>query len=102
MRTATYRGAEWKSLQCPTVRRQAANERRRAFRVTGHPGTKKMEEDTMKTLKRTLFALAMTASAVAMADQPIVGLITKTDTNPFFVKMKQGAQQAADASGATL
>ena len=56
----------------------------------------------MKTLKRTLFALAMTASAVAMADQPIVGLITKTDTNPFFVKMKQGAQQAADAAGAKL
>ncbi|CAM2139952.1 Fructose import binding protein FrcB [Pararobbsia alpina] len=56
----------------------------------------------MKTLKRTLFALAMTASVVAMADQPIVGLITKTDTNPFFVKMKQGAQEAADKSGAKL
>ncbi|HTJ93906.1 MAG TPA: sugar ABC transporter substrate-binding protein [Pararobbsia sp.] len=57
----------------------------------------------MKTLKRTLFALTMTASVAAMAaDQPIIGLITKTDTNPFFVKMKQGAQQAADASGAKL
>ncbi|RKP58726.1 sugar ABC transporter substrate-binding protein [Pararobbsia silviterrae] len=56
----------------------------------------------MKPLKRTLFALAMTASAVAFADQPIIGLITKTDTNPFFVKMKQGAQQAADAGGAKL
>ncbi|MGZ4589290.1 MAG: substrate-binding domain-containing protein [Actinomycetes bacterium] len=31
-----------------------------------------------------------------------VGLITKTDTNPFFVKMKIGAQKAADASGAKL
>jgi fructose transport system substrate-binding protein len=28
-------------------------------------------------------------------DKPVVGLITKTDTNPFFVKMKEGAQQAA-------
>ena len=56
----------------------------------------------MKMVKHTLFALAMTASAVVMADQPIVGLITKTDTNPFFVKMKQGAQQAADAAGAKL
>src|SRR4051794_20297738 len=28
-------------------------------------------------------------------DKPIVGLITKTDTNPFFVKMKEGAQKAA-------
>jgi fructose transport system substrate-binding protein len=35
-------------------------------------------------------------------DKPIVGLITKTDTNPFFVKMKEGAQQAAGTSGVTL
>jgi fructose transport system substrate-binding protein len=32
----------------------------------------------------------------------IVGLITKTDTNPFFVKMKEGAQKAATAAGVTL
>src|SRR3984893_1991511 len=31
-----------------------------------------------------------------------VGLITKTDTNPFFVKMKQGAQKQAKALGVTL
>ena len=31
-----------------------------------------------------------------------VGLITKTDTNPFFVKMKDGAQKQAKALGATL
>src|SRR6266511_4128893 len=31
-----------------------------------------------------------------------VGLITKTETNPFFVKMKEGAQKAATAKGATL
>ena len=35
-------------------------------------------------------------------DQQIVGLITKTDTNPFFVKMKEGAQQAADQAGLDL
>lgn len=35
-------------------------------------------------------------------DQPIVGLITKTDTNPFFVKMKEGAQKAATAAGVRL
>jgi fructose transport system substrate-binding protein len=35
-------------------------------------------------------------------DKPVVGLITKTDTNPFFVKMKQGAQAAATAQGVTL
>ncbi|WP_133914151.1 sugar ABC transporter substrate-binding protein [Streptomyces sp. NBC_00582] len=31
-----------------------------------------------------------------------VGLITKTDTNPFFVKMKEGAEQAAKENGAQL
>ncbi|MET9435709.1 sugar ABC transporter substrate-binding protein [Streptomyces sp. NPDC006551] len=31
-----------------------------------------------------------------------VGLITKTDTNPFFVKMKEGAERAAKKSGAEL
>ena len=35
-------------------------------------------------------------------DQPIVGLITKTDTNPFFVKMKEGAQAAAKSQGVQL
>ncbi|MGW3069486.1 substrate-binding domain-containing protein [Streptomyces sp. NPDC001130] len=31
-----------------------------------------------------------------------VGLITKTDTNPFFVKMKEGAEKAAKENGAQL
>ncbi|MFI7446418.1 sugar ABC transporter substrate-binding protein [Nonomuraea sp. NPDC049714] len=31
-----------------------------------------------------------------------VGLITKTETNPFFVKMKEGAQKAAQAEGMEL
>lgn len=35
-------------------------------------------------------------------DKEIVGLITKTDTNPFFVKMKEGAQAAADEAGLEL
>ncbi len=35
-------------------------------------------------------------------DQQIVGLITKTDTNPFFVKMKEGAQKAAGEQGVQL
>lgn len=35
-------------------------------------------------------------------DGSIVGLITKTDTNPFFVKMKEGAQDAAGKQGLEL
>ena len=41
-------------------------------------------------------------SAAPSGDEVIVGLITKTDTNPFFVKMKEGAQQAADQAGVQL
>ena len=38
-------------------------------------------------------ALALVANAgMAIAAEPVVGLITKTETNPFFVKMKEGAQ----------
>jgi len=39
---------------------------------------------------------------LARAQTPIIGLITKTETNPFFVKMKEGAQAAAKAHGARL
>ena len=64
-----------------------------------------------------ILAAGMTASLVLAAcgsggdsgsaggsggDGAIVGLITKTDTNPFFVKMKEGAQQAATAQGLEL
>jgi fructose transport system substrate-binding protein len=46
-------------------------------------------------------ASALCAGA-AFADQPVIGLITKTDTNPFFVKMKEGAAAAATKDGAKL
>ena len=49
-----------------------------------------------------LAALLAGAGASIAADQPVIGLITKTETNPFFVKMKEGAQAAAKAKGAKL
>ncbi|KAA0088978.1 sugar ABC transporter substrate-binding protein [Trinickia soli] len=55
---------------------------------------------------RRAMALAAAASALcagtAFADQTVIGLITKTDTNPFFVKMKEGAESAAQKDGAKL
>ena len=57
---------------------------------------------------RRIVTLCLTASAVwcasatQAADQAVVGLITKTDTNPFFVKMKQGAEAAAQKDGVKL
>lgn len=53
---------------------------------------------------QSLFAVAalLAAGAAAAQPQPVIGLITKTETNPFFVKMKEGAEAAAKASGAKL
>ncbi len=45
---------------------------------------------------------SLSQNAAAQDEEIIVGLITKTESNPFFVKMKEGAQAAADAAGATL
>ncbi|MFC4454584.1 sugar ABC transporter substrate-binding protein [Deinococcus sonorensis] len=65
----------------------------------------------MTQLKRAALlctaALSATAAVAGLAlaqssGQPIIGLITKTETNPFFVKMKEGAQTAATKGGAKL
>jgi fructose transport system substrate-binding protein len=63
-------------------------------------------------LTRALPAAALAAAALAAArpagaqgrapGQPVIGLITKTETNPFFVKMREGAQAAAARGGARL
>ena len=65
----------------------------------------------MKNLRRAvarasflgLAVASLVSSGAAMAaDQIAIGLITKTDTNPFFVKMKQGAEEAAAKGGVKL
>jgi fructose transport system substrate-binding protein len=47
-------------------------------------------------MNKSTAALAVTALAFAtsgaFAAEPVIGLITKTDSNPFFVKMKEGAE----------
>lgn len=54
-----------------------------------------------------LSALALTGAlacglAQAQTSEPVIGLITKTETNPFFVKMKEGATAEAKKLGAKL
>ena len=49
-----------------------------------------------------LSAVAVAATSAFAQNQPIIGLITKTDTNPFFVKMKEGAEAKAAELGVTL
>jgi fructose transport system substrate-binding protein len=47
-------------------------------------------------------ALAMATALPASADNIVIGLITKTNNNPFFVKMKEGAEAKAKELGVTL
>jgi fructose transport system substrate-binding protein len=52
-------------------------------------------------LRIMLCVVAWTAS-LGPPQETVIGLVTKTDTNPFFVKMKEGAVAAAKARGARL
>src|SRR5687768_475284 len=56
----------------------------------------------MKLSLTILLCVAACTASFAHAQEIVVGLITKTDTNPFFVKMKEGAMEAAKAKGAKL
>jgi len=46
--------------------------------------------------------VSLGALSARAADQVLVGLITKTDTNPFFVKMREGASAKAKELGIKL
>jgi len=46
--------------------------------------------------------IALAASALPASAETIVGLITKTNNNPFFAKMKEGAEAKAKELGVTL
>lgn len=56
----------------------------------------------MKKLLIGTAALALASVAGAASAQTSACLITKTDTNPFFVKMKEGAEAKAAELGITL
>src|SRR5438067_194281 len=52
--------------------------------------------------RAVLFVALLSGAARAQRGEPVIGLITKTATNPFFVKMKEGADSAARSSGVRL
>ena len=59
----------------------------------------------LKMLKRSAAAAAILVAAgitSANAEDVLVGLITKTDNNPFFVKMREGAEAKAKELGLTF
>jgi fructose transport system substrate-binding protein len=58
---------------------------------------------------RTVAALLSAAAITTLSSMPalaqakvVVGLITKTNTNPFFVKMREGAEAKAKEMGVEL
>ena len=56
-----------------------------------------------RLIPAALCAALVAGGAMAQSNPPVViGLITKTETNPFFVKMKEGADAEAKAKGAKL
>jgi len=62
---------------------------------------------TNKLLKTASFGLAISAALFAFtgpasAEDVIIGLVTKTEVNPFFVKMRQAAEAEAKEKGAKL
>jgi fructose transport system substrate-binding protein len=63
------------------------------------------QDDRMR-IRSTRFVLALVLASTILPVQsqqpPLIGLITKTETNPFFVKMREGAAQAAAARNAKL
>ena len=61
-----------------------------------------MFKSTKTALLGGVIAIAGSGAAFADAHGTSACLITKTDTNPFFVKMREGAEAAAEAAGMTL
>jgi fructose transport system substrate-binding protein len=59
-------------------------------------------EETEDTAAEEDDAAAEDEEAAAPAEGAIIGLITKNETNPFFVKMREGAQAKADELGVEL
>ena len=57
---------------------------------------------TLRTALLGAAAVALAAPALAQDEQPSACLITKTDINPFFVKMKEGATAKAEELGVEL
>ena len=65
---------------------------------------RKVRKPKSSQYKHLLFVLAITFGLIspAKADSPLIGLILKTESNPFFVKMKQAAVKRASDLGIEL
>lgn len=88
-------------LSGPPARRVTVLAVTAAVALAGCGGNARPSSTTANSAAST--ASGSSAPATGAASGPVtIGLITKTDTNPFFVKMREGAQKQADAKGAKL
>src|SRR3569623_1756411 len=71
-------------------------------RRSQHDGRISMGFSFLKTALVGAVVLGSLAASAALAQDVTVGLITKTETNPFFVKMREGAQAEAQKLGVKL
>ena len=53
----------------------------------------------MKMSAFVLMASLMTSMTVNANEKILIGLVTKTESNPFFVKMREGAKKVAKELG---
>jgi fructose transport system substrate-binding protein len=60
------------------------------------------KRNLMRTVAGAAILLAFGLTSASAQDDILIGLITKTDNNPFFVKMKEGAEAKAQELGVTL
>jgi fructose transport system substrate-binding protein len=66
-------------------------------------GAKRLSQGIAATaIVAMMGGVAIAGHAMAADDQIIVGLITKTEVNPYFVKLRQAATEEADKLGAKL
>jgi fructose transport system substrate-binding protein len=56
----------------------------------------------MPLRRLSVIIVLLAVGALRAADAPVIGLITKTDTNPYFVAIRDGASAEARAKGARL
>ena len=73
----------------------------RRVRRTAHSTQPRSSPKTssMQSHATALAALLRRRRRLAPPTQPVIGLITKTETNPFFVKMKEGAAAGSQGQG---
>jgi fructose transport system substrate-binding protein len=70
--------------------------------VAGVAAGPRLRARTVAVLGASALALAMLVTAPAFAAEVLVGLVTKTNDNPFFAKMREGASAKAKELGVQL